>query len=133
MLTAPANELVSLHKVELIMPVPLHHLRLRQRGFNQAALLARRLGATLGIPVDYSSLKRSRWTEPQTGLSRRQRADNVKGAFDLVTPERVGRKCVLLLDDVLTTGETVNQCARVLKNGGTAEVLVLTVARTVAW
>ncbi len=133
MLNAPGNELVDLHRIELIVPVPLHHLRLRQRGYNQAALLARRLGSTLGISVDYSSLTRSRWTEPQTGLSRRQRAENVKGAFALTNPEKVRGMCVLLLDDVLTTGETVNQCARALKNGGASQVVVLTVARTVAW
>ena len=83
--------------------------------------------------MDYSSLKRSRWTEPQTGLSRRQRAENVKGAFTLTNPEKVRGMCVLLLDDVLTTGETVNQCVRALKNGGASPVVVLTVARTVAW
>lgn len=132
MLSEPGRKLARLHKVELIVPVPLHRRRLRQRGFNQAALLGRRLGSALGISVDYSSLKRSRWTEPQTGLSRRQRAANVQGAFDLIRPEKVQGKCVLLLDDVLTTGETVNQCARALKNGGASEVLVLTVARTVA-
>jgi ComF family protein len=131
MLTEPGRELAALHKVELILPVPLHHLRLRQRGFNQAALLARRLGSNLGIPVDYSSLKRSRWTEPQTGLSRRKRAANVKGAFALIRPEKVRGRRTILLDDVLTTGETVNQCARVLKSGGASQVVVLTVARSV--
>ena len=133
MLSEPGRELLSLYKVGLIVPVPLHHLRLRQRGYNQAALLAGRLGSSLGISVDYSSLKRSRWTEPQTGLSRRQRAANVKGAFDLIKPDKVRGKCILLLDDVLTTGETVNQCVRVLKDGGAREVLVLTVARTVTF
>jgi ComF family protein len=132
MLTVPGRELISQHKVEFIVPVPLHYIRLRQRGFNQAALLAKRLGATLKISVDYSCLKRSRWTAPQTGLSRRQRAVNVKGAFELIKPEKVRGKSVLLLDDVLTTGETVNQCSRVLKKGGASEVIVLTVARTVA-
>ena len=85
------------------------------------------------ISVDYASLQRSRWTEPQTGLSRRQRAANVKGAFRLKASEKVRGKGILLLDDVLTTGETVNQCVRVLKrDGGAKEVVVLTVARTVA-
>ena len=114
------------------MPVPLHRLRLRHRGFNQAALLARRLGSTLRISVDCSSLTRPRWTEPQTGLNRRQRADNVKGAFNVSSPEKVQGKSILLLDDVLTTGETVNQCVRVLKKAGARQVVVLTVARTAA-
>jgi ComF family protein len=131
MLISPATELLASHRVELIVPVPLHRRRLRQRGFNQAALLARRLGSILKLPVDYSSLKRSRWTEPQTGLSRRQRVKNVKGAFHLQRSEKVQGKCVLLLDDVFTTGETVNQCSRTLKDAGARGVLVLTVARTV--
>lgn len=132
LLTGPGKELSRLHRIELIVPVPLHSKRLLQRGFNQAALLAKHLRSILKIPVDYSSLRRTRWTEPQTGLSRNQRAKNVKGAFKLTDPERVRGKRVLLLDDVLTTGETVNQCARVLKKDGEArEVVVLTVARTV--
>ncbi len=134
MLTASGKELTRLHNVDLIVPVPLHPRRLRQRGFNQSALLARRLGSTLGISVDYSNLKRFRWTEPQTGLSHRQRAANVKGAFKLTRPEKMRGKVILLLDDVLTTGETVNQCTRVLqKDGRTSEVVILTVARTVTW
>jgi len=133
MLMGPAEELTRLHRIDKIVPVPLHYRRLRQRGFNQASLLARRLGSLLKIPVDYSSLRRTRWTEPQIGLSRNQRAANVKGAFSLKAMEKVKGKGVLLLDDVLTTGETVNQCVRVLQDGGAREVVVLTVARTVGW
>jgi ComF family protein len=134
MLTGPGEELTRLHRIDAIIPVPLHYKRLRQRGFNQASLLARRLGSFLKISVDYSSLRRSRWTDPQIGLSRNQRAENVRGAFSLKTPEKVEGKGVLLVDDVLTTGETVNQCVKVLKKaGGAREVVVLTVARTVAW
>ena len=134
MLIGPGNELTRMHRIDKIVPVPLHCKRLRQRGFNQASLLARRLGSLLKIPVDYSSLKRTRWTDPQIGLSRNQRAANVKGAFSLKAREKIKGKGILLLDDVLTTGETVNQCVRVLKkDGGAREVVVLTVARTVAW
>ena len=133
MLIAPGKHLARLHKIDCIIPVPLHPKRLRQRGFNQASLLARRLGSALQISVDYASLQRSRWTEPQTGLSRRQRAANVRGAFSLTSNAKVKGKGILVVDDVLTTGETVNQCVRVLKKDGRArEVAVLTVARTVA-
>ena len=132
MLISPGKHLARLHKIDHIIPVPLHPKRLRQRGFNQASLLARRLGSELKISVDYASLQRSRWTEPQTGLTRRQRAANVKGAFSLKSDEKVKGKGILVVDDVLTTGETVNQCVRVLKkDGGAREVAVLTVARTV--
>jgi ComF family protein len=133
MLIGPGKELTRLHRIDTIVPVPLHYRRLRQRGFNQASLLGRRLGSLLQLPVDYSNLKRTRWTEPQIGLSRKQRAENVKGAFSLKAPEKVKDKGVLLVDDVFTTGETVDQCVKVLKkNGGAREVVVLTVARTVA-
>jgi ComF family protein len=123
---------MSLFGVDLVTPVPLHPRRLRQRGFNQASLLARRLGVSLNLPVHYSSMDRSRWTAPQMGLSRRQRAENVRGAFVVRDPDAVRGKVVLLVDDVLTTGETVNQCVRGLKKSEAREVLVLTVARTVA-
>lgn len=131
LVTHIAAGLADNHDSEFIVPVPLHPRRLRQRGFNQVSLLARQLGSKLRLPVDYSLLKRSRWTEPQTGLSRKQRAKNVKGAFDLSNQKKVRGKNVLLLDDVFTTGETVNQCVRVLRDGGAREVTVLTVARTV--
>ena len=133
MLIGPGKELTRLHRIDTIVPVPLHYRRLRQRGFNQASLLARRLGSLLQLPVDYSNLKRTRWTEPQIGLSRKQRAANVKGAFSLKARQKVEGKGILLVDDVFTTGETVNQCVEVLKNaGGAREVVILTVARTVA-
>lgn len=127
----PARELTRLHGIDVVIPVPLHYRRLRQRGFNQSSLLARGLGSLLKISVDYSSLKRTRWTEPQIGLSRNQRAVNVKGAFSLKAAEKIKGKGILLVDDVFTTGETVNQCVRVLNDGGASEVVVLTVARTV--
>jgi ComF family protein len=132
LLIQPGRELMSLFGVDLVTPVPLHPRRLRQRGFNQASLLARRLGVSLNLPVHYSSMDRSRWTAPQMGLSRRQRAENVRGAFVVRDPDAVRGKVVLLVDDVLTTGETVNQCVRGLKKSEAREVLVLTVARTVA-
>lgn len=133
MLVEPAKDLIRLHRIDTIIPVPLHYKRLRQRGFNQASLLARSLGSLLHIPVDYFSLKRTRWTDPQIGLSRNQRAGNVKGAFSLKSAEKIKGKGILLLDDVFTTGETVNQCVGVLKkDGGAGEVVVLSVARTVA-
>ena len=133
MLIGPARELARLHRIDTVVPVPLHTRRLRQRGFNQSSLLARRLGSLLKVSVDYSSLKRTRWTDPQIGLSRNQRAVNVKGAFSLKAPEKIKDKGILLVDDVFTTGETVNQCVQVLNDGGSREVVVLTVARTVAW
>jgi predicted amidophosphoribosyltransferase len=89
------------------------------------------MGASLKIPVEHTVLKRLRWTEPQIGLSPRQRAKNVRGAFGVTNRGAVRDRTVLLVDDVFTTGETVDQCVRELKRSGVREVVVLTVARTV--
>ena len=132
LLLPPARELCTLSELHVVVPVPLHRRRLRDRGFNQAALLARRLGASLNLPVGYTVLRRRRWTEPQIGLSLSQRAENVRGAFAVSESAVVRGRGVLLVDDVFTTGETVDQCVRELKRAGAREVAVLTVARTVA-
>jgi ComF family protein len=131
LLLPPGRELCALHEIHVVVPVPLHRRRLRDRGFNQAALLARGLGASLDLPVRYSVLSRQRWTEPQIGLSPNQRAENVRGAFAVSDWTAVRDQGVLLVDDVFTTGETVDQCVRELRRAGAREVAVLTVARTV--
>jgi ComF family protein len=125
-------------RVDLIVPVPLHARRLRERGFNQAYLLVRHWASALktpGFPVQDIEigrrvLKRIRWTPPQTGLGRRERQANIKKAFALSAPEAVRDCRVLVVDDVYTTGATVGECARVLIKGGAREVDVLTLART---
>jgi ComF family protein len=116
---------------ELAAPVPLHPWRLLRRGFNQAQELARGLQRHHGLAVAPRLLTRLRHTRPQVGLSPRQRVANVAWAFG-VNPRQThlarGRR-VLLLDDVLTTGATVSECARVLLAAGAAEVSVLTLTR----
>ena len=114
---------------DLIVPVPLHKKRLRQRGFNQAVLLGEILSKRWGVPLQRNNLQRSRWTEPQVNLTAAARAENVKGAFTLTEPENIAGKRILLVDDVYTTGSTVKECAKVLKNGGACEVAIITVAR----
>jgi ComF family protein len=114
---------------ELIVPVPLHTRRLRQRGFNQAGLLARALGRRLEMPVRFDLLTRRSWTRPQTRLSRAERLENVKGAFLAPKPEEIEGKIVLLIDDVFTTGTTISECAGELKDAGALEVHALTVSR----
>jgi len=118
-------------RFDLILPVPLHPRRLRRRGFNQAALLARRLDR-LGEVAD-GILVRQRHTEQQTGLNARQRRENVKAAFALVRPDRVRNKEILIVDDVLTTGATVEECARTLRRARAGAVYVLTLARVVGF
>lgn len=113
---------------QVVMPVPLHITRLRQRGFNQSLLLAREVGRAFSIPVDYESLTRIRHTDPQSGLKAVDRRLNVKGAFALAKANTVKGANVVLVDDVLTTGTTARECAAVLKSAGAA-VYVLTLAR----
>lgn len=114
----------------LTMPVPLHPKRLRERGFNQGLLLARHVARQLDTELDFLSLRRVRYTSPQTGLKKKERRKNVRGAFGLEDAEVVKDKTVLLVDDVATTGNTLNECARVLKRAGCDKVLCLVVART---
>jgi len=113
----------------LTMPVPLHPKRLRQRGFNQSLFLARHVAKRLHTELDFISLRRVRYTSPQTGLKKEERRKNVHGAFQLNNPENVKGKTVLLIDDVATTGNTLNECARILRKSGSDKVLGLVMAR----
>ncbi|VUZ84950.1 DNA utilization protein GntX [Candidatus Methylomirabilis lanthanidiphila] len=123
-----AGRLLDPREFDLLIPVPLHRRRERARGFNQATLLAREVGRGFGLDVDGRVLKRVRATEAQSG-GRREREDNVKGAFAVTRPDRVKDKKLLLIDDVFTTGATAGECARTLLTAGAAEVGVYTLAR----
>jgi len=114
---------------ELILSVPLHPRRLRQRGFNQSLLLARRVSRAHSIPLDFTALRRTRHTEPQTQLSGSERQKNIRGAFEVRRPEGIAEKHILLIDDVFTTGATVQECAKVLLKAEAKRVDVLTLAR----
>lgn len=120
-------------EADLIAPVPLHWRRFWRRRYNQSALLAGAVGRETGLPVVPDLLVRKRATPSQGGLGAKARARNVQGAF-AVNPRRLGRARgakVLLIDDVYTTGATVEACARVLLRAGAAAVDVLTLARVV--
>ena len=125
--------------IDLIVPVPLHVKKLRMRGFNPSFLLvkewvgiAKFLNVGLpDIPIDINVLERRRWTEPQTGLGRKERLANIKNAFNISNDSKITGKRILLVDDVYTTGATVNECAKVLLKGGAGHVDVLTLARAV--
>ena len=114
---------------DLLVPVPLHAHRERERGYNQSALLAKRLGQVWGVPVAPDALGRATATAPQTDLDAAARRQNVRGAFVVRRPELIVGRHVLLVDDILTTGATVGECARCLTRAGAAAVGVLTVAR----
>lgn len=114
----------------LLVPVPLHRLRLKERGFNQSLLLARAVSKKLSLDLDFSSLKRSKATRSQIDLSGKEREENVKNAFILDDPEMIKGRKTLIIDDVYTTGSTVSECAKTLKQAS-SEVHVLTLARAI--
>jgi len=126
-------------RFDMIMPVPLHKKKLRLRGFNQAHLLlkdwpraaAMLTGGIESLHIETDVLVRKKWTRPQTGLGRKGRISNIKNAFDLTDAFLVKGRRILLVDDVFTTGSTVNECARILIHGGAECVDVLTLARAI--
>ena len=113
----------------LIVPVPLHPRRLRQRGFNQSVILAREIANRRGIAMDFHALRRVVDTESQAGLKKEERRSNIRKAFSIPDPERVRGRRILIVDDVYTTGSTLGECARVLVKGGAEAVGALTLAR----
>jgi len=131
---ARALEPVPETDLAIVAPVPLHSSRKRQRGFNQAELLARGLvrgfrsrDRRLRLAAD--SLRRTRATPPQVGLSVSARRENVRGVFSVTRPEEVRNRTVVLVDDVMTTGATLSACAGALKRAGASRVLALSLAR----
>ena len=119
-----------LHNATRIIPVPLHENRLRERGFNQAAVIAEALAKRLQLPLDEASLVRVSGSEKyRAGLDPKGRRDTVAGAFAVRHPRLVENENILLIDDVFTTGATVDACAEVLLASGARNVYVLTIAR----
>ncbi len=116
---------------DLILPVPLHKQRLRERGFNQALLLARELSGRTGIPYRKNILQKIRSTLPQIQLSGAEREKAVRKSFHLLGGEELKGKTLLLVDDVYTTGATVNECSKVLMEAGAARVDVFTLTHAV--
>jgi ComF family protein len=117
---------------DVIVPVPLHPKRRRERGYNQSELLARSLARRIAIPC-HGALMRVRATVPQVGLTDSQRQENVRNAFRCRRPELVSKARILLVDDVMTTGATVASAAKALVDSGALRVSVLTVARAAKW
>jgi ComF family protein len=119
----------SLHwPIEVMVPVPLAEKRLRERGYNQVALVARPLAYQLNLRYEPAALHKMRETRSQVGLSAAQRAENVHAAYQ-ANPEALRGKHVLIMDDVATTGSTISACTAALLSAGVADVYVLTIAR----
>lgn len=115
--------------VDVIVPIPLHYTRLIKRRYNQSGLLAAELTKLNGIPVDYTSVVRHKKTRPQVEFSGHERVKNVKGVFSVKHPDKIKGKRVVLIDDVMTTGSTLKECALALRAAGAKSVDTLTVAR----
>lgn len=117
-----------LHLAEVVLPLPIHPWRERERGFNQSLLLAREFCRSTGLPLVSGALERVTYHQPQVGLGATERQENVRGAFRVVQPEPIAGKSVLLLDDVWTTGSTLNEATRALQAAGARQVFAYTVA-----
>jgi ComF family protein len=123
-----ADERLRAQPFDGFVPVPLHHARFREREFNQAEEIARLLSRRTGIPL-LKALRRVRYTSTQTVLDRHERMENLRNAFRVRHSPDVLQRHLVLVDDVFTTGSTVDECARVLRQAGAASVRVLTIAR----
>jgi competence protein ComFC len=114
---------------DLFVPVPLHRRRRRERGFNQAEILAVELSRLTGVPVEARVLRKTINVQPQASLRSEERRANIRGAYRAVRPEMVAGKIVVLVDDVFTTGSTLGECARVLAKAGARDVRGVTIAQ----
>lgn len=117
--------------VDVLVPIPLHYTRLIKRRYNQSGLLAHELSKIVKIPVDYNCVVRHKRTRPQVEFSGHERVRNVKGAFSAKHPENIKGKRIVLIDDVMTTGSTLKECALALLAAGAKSVDTLTVARVI--
>ncbi len=115
-------------RFDAMLPVPMHPVRRRLRGYNQSERLARVVARELGVPLDTAALTRPRRTRAQVGLSGDARHRNLRGAFHVPHPANVAGKTLLLVDDVSTTGSTLHECAQALKAAGVQAVYCLTLA-----
>lgn len=116
------SELINTDEINYVMSVPLHRRRKIRRGYNQSLLLSERVAAKLKKPEMSGLLLRTRNTEAQSGLERDERSANVKDAFSVKTSDCLKNSTVLLIDDIITTGSTINECCRALKNAGVLKI-----------
>jgi ComF family protein len=115
-------------KIDLIIPVPIHHLKKAERGYNQSDFIAKGLSTALNIPYSSKSIKRIKYTESQTKLNMNERALNVSNAFKARSSNKLKGKNILVVDDVCTTGATLLECAKVLLGAGANSVYACSIA-----
>lgn len=117
-----------LKKYDIIICVPMHIKKKMQRGYNQSELIAREIAKNLRLKLQINNLIKIKNTEKQSTLSKEKRKENVKGAFKVKNPDIIKNKNVILFDDIYTTGNTVNECSKMLKKAGVESIAVLTLA-----
>jgi ComF family protein len=115
-------------QIDLIVPVPIHHLKKVERGYNQSDYIVKGLSKSLRIPYSTTLIKRTRHTESQTKLKMKERAQNVADAFKIRNAKKIKNKNILLVDDVITTGATIQECAKTLAKGGTQTIYACSIA-----
>ena len=115
---------------EVILPVPMHRFKRLFRMYNPAQILAQELHKIINVPIHMGVLVKIKWTKPQTTLSRKARLKNIAGSIKIENISKIKNKKIILIDDVVTTGTTVDLCAKLLKKAGAKEVIVLSVAST---
>jgi ComF family protein len=134
-LAKPLSDMIikmQLPKVEVLIPVPLFKTRLKQREFNQSALIASHLSKFLDIEILINCLIKVKDTAPQVGLSSRERLRNIRNAFRVSRENLIKGKDILLIDDVVTTGSTIRECSRVLKHAGASDIYVISLAHGIS-
>lgn len=122
------TRIVDIGQYNMVISVPLHKHKELSRGYNQAYLISKELGRKLKLPERSGLIKRSRYTEAQSLLDKEKRSQNVKGAFTVISPDKIAGKSILLVDDILTTGSTLEECSRVLRNAGAVKITAVVVA-----
>jgi len=134
-LSKPLSDIImkmELPRVEVLIPVPLFKTRLKQREFNQSALIARQLSKYLNLDLLINCLVKVKDTTPQVGLTSRERFKNIKNAFKVSRKNLIKDKDIMLIDDVVTTGSTIRECSKVLKNAGAADIHVISLAHGIS-
>ena len=119
----------QIKKYDIIMPIPISKKRMKQRGYNQSALIAKNLAKTLNTEYKENVLVKIKDNKPQSELGQHERSANVKGVYNLKEPKKVYQKKILLVDDIYTTGSTANECAKILKENNANSVGIFTLAK----
>lgn len=118
-----------LKKYDIIIPVPVHKKRKNERGYNQTELISKEISKNLNIKMEKNVLMKNINTKMQSSLSKKERKDNIKGAFKVQNLQRIENKNILIIDDIYTTGSTINECGKVLKSAGAKNIGALTIAK----